>query len=51
MIESVSGDGSGEGVVPDWVRNTAGWWVNGDIDDATFLQAIQFLVREGLLVV
>lgn len=37
--------------VPDWVRNTAGWWVNGDIDDATFLQSIQFLVREGLLVV
>ena len=37
--------------VPDWVRNTVGWWVNGDIDDDTFLQSIQFLITEGLIVV
>ena len=43
-------ESSVEPTVPDWVRNTVGWWVNGDIDDDTFLQAIQFLVREGLLV-
>ena len=38
-------------VIPDWVRNNAGWWADGSIDDASFLQALQFLIREGILVV
>ncbi len=40
-----------ESVIPDWVRNNAGWWADGSIDDASFLQALQFLIREGILVV
>ena len=35
--------------VPDWVRNNAGWWAEGLIDDQTFLQAIQFLIKEGII--
>lgn len=39
------------GFVPDWVRNNAGWWAEGLIDDQTFLRAIQYLIQEGILVV
>ena len=47
-----AGEDSGEaGSVPDWVRNNAGWWAEGLIDDQTFLQAIQFLIKEGMLVI
>ena len=39
-----------EGVaIPSWVRNSAGWWANGDIDDDTFLQSIQYLIMEGYI--
>lgn len=39
------------GSIPDWVRNNAGWWAEGLIDDQTFLRAIQYLIQEGVLVV
>ena len=38
-----------EPAVPDWVKTSAGWWAAGDIDDDSFLQAIGFLIREGVI--
>ncbi len=35
--------------IPDWVKSTAGWWANGDVDDNTFVQSIQFLVENGII--
>jgi hypothetical protein len=35
--------------IPDWVKNNAGWWANGDIDDNSFVQGIQFMIKEGLM--
>ena len=35
--------------VPVWVKNNAGWWANGDIDDDSFVQGIQFLIKENIL--
>ena len=26
-----------------------GWWSNGDIDDDSFVQGIQFLIKENIL--
>ena len=26
--------------IPDWIRNVAGFWASGDIDDATYLNTI-----------
>ena len=40
-----------ESLIPDWIRNTAGMWINGDIDDAAFLGTIQFLINDGLIVI
>ena len=53
VVEYTSDDAleTSESVIPDWVRNNAGWWADGSIDDASFLQALQFLIREGILVV
>ena len=35
--------------VPGWVKNNAGWWAEGQIDDSSFLQGIQYLVKEGII--
>ena len=37
--------------IPEWVRNNAGWWSEGAIDDGSFVQGIQFLINEGLMVI
>ena len=41
----------GESTVPDWVKNTAGWWASEQIPDSAFLQGIQYLIKEGIMVV
>jgi len=41
----------GESTVPDWVKNTAGWWASEQIPDAVFLQGIQYLIKERIIVV
>ena len=35
--------------IPDWVRNNAAWWAEGAIDDNSFVQGIQFMIKEGLM--
>jgi len=35
--------------IPSWIKNNAGWWADGSIDDASFVQGIQFLVQEGFM--
>ena len=37
--------------VPAWVKNTAGWWASDQIEDADFLTSMQFLIKNGLLVI
>ena len=35
--------------VPGWIKNNAGWWADGAIDDAAFVQGIQFLITNDIL--
>jgi hypothetical protein len=35
--------------IPSWIKNSAGWWADGTIDDETFVQGIQFLVEEKII--
>jgi len=35
--------------IPDWIRNNASWWVEGNIDDQAFVGGIQFLIKEGII--
>ena len=37
--------------IPTWVKTVAEFWVNGQIDDAGFIQAIEFLVQSGIIAV
>ena len=36
-------------VVPAWIKNNAGWWAEGQIDDSSFVKGIQFLVKVGII--
>jgi len=35
--------------VPDWVKNTAGWWSTDAISEKEFVNAIQFLVNDKII--
>ena len=37
--------------IPAWIKNNAGWWATDKIDDLSFLQGIQFLIKEGIMVI
>ena len=35
--------------VPDWIKNNAGWWADGIIDDSSFVSGIEWLVSNGII--
>jgi hypothetical protein len=35
--------------IPSWIKNNAGWWADGQIDDRSFVGGIQFLIQEGFM--
>ena len=37
------------GDVPEWVKNTAGWWATDAISETEFVNAIEFLVKENII--
>ena len=37
--------------IPSWVKNNAGWWAAGQIDNDSFVQGVEFLINEGILIV
>jgi hypothetical protein len=37
--------------IPSWVKNNAGYWADGSIDDATFVNALQFLITEQIIII
>ncbi len=36
-------------LVPNWVKNNAGWWATDQISDEVFINAIQYLIQKGIL--
>jgi len=36
-------------VIPAWIKNNAGWWAEGQIDDNSFVQGIQFMIKENII--
>lgn len=40
-----------QSLVPEWIKNNAGWWANGEIDDKTFLDGITFLIDNEIITV
>ena len=35
--------------IPEWIKNNAGWWAEGIIDDEAFVNGIQYLVKEKII--
>ncbi len=38
-----------ESLIPDWIKNNAGWWADGAVDDETFLNGIKFLLENKVI--
>ena len=36
-------------IVPQWIKNNAGWWAEGQISDRTFLNGIEFMIKENII--
>ena len=43
--------GFAEEYVPEWVKNNAGWWADGQIPDSAFIDGIEYLIKDGLIVI
>ena len=41
--------GQAEATIPDWIKNNAGWWADGLIDDGSFVSGIQWLISNGIM--
>jgi len=35
--------------IPTWIKNNAGWWGEGIIDDSEFITGIKFLIENGII--
>ena len=43
--------GGSELEIPDWIKNNADWWSQGLIDDDSFVNGIQFMITNGIIVI
>ena len=49
LLEKLNDDVISASKIPSWIKNNAGWWADGQIDDKTFVQGIQFLIKEKIM--
>ena len=49
MIPTTLYDESSDTEIPEWIKSNAGWWAAGEIDDETFVGALQYLIENGVL--
>jgi len=38
-------------IIPNWIKIHAGWWAGGQINDSAYLLGIQYLIKEGIMVI
>ena len=38
-----------QSLIPPWIKNNAGWWADGSIDDTTFLTGIEYLIENEII--
>ncbi len=49
LLQDVDSNAVPSSEIPSWIKNNAGWWAEGSIDDDSFIQGIQFLIKEGIM--
>lgn len=37
--------------IPSWIKNNARYWHDGTIDDSTFAQGIQYMIKQGIITI
>lgn len=45
------GDDIEQAAVPQWIKDSAGWWADGAISDGEFISSIEFLLENGIITV
>ena len=35
--------------IPEWIKNNAGWWATDQIDDASFVSGIKYMIENGIM--
>lgn len=49
LLDSENGIPKPDIVIPDWIKNNAGWWADDQIGDSDFVSGIQFLINQGIM--
>jgi len=37
--------------IPSWIKNNAGWWADGQIDDGSFVSGLQWLISKDVMTI
>ena len=51
VVPATENETQGGSNIPEWIKTNAGWWSEGQIDDRTFANGIEFLINVGIIVV
>jgi len=43
--------GQAQTSIPGWIKNNAGWWADGQIDDSSFVSGLQWLISNGIMTI
>ena len=49
QIPPIEKQGISEDRIPEWVKNNAGWWADGQIDDKEFVSGIEYMIENGFI--
>jgi len=42
-------ESSAQDAIPSWIKNNAGWWADGQIDDGSVVSGLQWLISNGIM--
>ena len=40
-----------ESLIPEWIKNTAKFWLEGDVSDMEFINALQYMIKNDIIVI
>lgn len=49
VIDVIHHEHSNQHMVPDWIKQNAGWWADGSIGDMDFMSGIQYLINDEII--
>ena len=38
-------------IIPDWVKNNAKWWADGQTGESEFISTMQYLINQGIIII